>query len=419
MQLHATAAIYVIAALSAAGVVLRPFNLAEAVWAVVGAGLLVALGLISVPEALAGAAKGTDVYLFLFGMMLLAEIAREEGLFDWLAAVATSHARGSARRLFLLTYVVGTVVTIFLSNDATAVVLTPAVAAAVRAAKAKEPLPYLLICAFIANAASFVLPISNPANLVIYGSRMPPLWQWLPAYLLPSLVSIVATYLLLRFTQRHALRQEVGSDIAPPALSVAGKIAAVGIVATAVVLLTSSALGIQLGLPTAVAGVITAIIVVIGERKWPWNIVKDVSWGVLPLVAGLFVLVEALAKTGLIDTIATLLHDGAQRSVLWTAAVAGVFVAFASNLINNLPAGLIAGSAVQAGPISDQVTRAIVIGVDLGPNLSVTGSLATILWLAALRRDGHSVGVGAFLKIGLVVMPPALILTLAAALLPR
>jgi arsenical pump membrane protein len=419
MQLHATAAIYVIAALSVAGVILRPFNLAEAVWAVVGAALLVALGLISVPEALAGVAKGTDVYLFLFGMMLLAEIAREEGLFDWLAAVATSHARGSARRLFLLTYVVGTVVTVFLSNDATAVVLTPAVAAAVKAAKAKEPLPYLLICAFIANAASFVLPISNPANLVVYGSRMPPLWQWLPAYLLPSLVSIVATYLLLHFTQRRALRQEVGLDIARPALSAAGKVAAGGIVATAIVLLTSSALGMQLGLPTAVAGAMTAIVVITGEKKWPWKIVKDISWGVLPLVAGLFVLVEALAKTGLIDMIATLLHDGAQRSILWTAGVAGVFIAFASNLINNLPAGLIAGSAVQAGPISDQVTRAIVIGVDLGPNLSVSGSLATILWLAALRRDGHSVGFGAFLKIGLVVMPPALILALAAALLPR
>ena len=114
---------------------------------------------------------------------------------------------GSPRRLFLLIYGVGTVVTIFLSNDATAVVLTPAVAAAVKAAKAKEPLPYLLICAFIANAASFVLPISNPANLVIYGSHMPPLLQWLPAYLLPSVVAIVATYLLLRFTQRGALDQ--------------------------------------------------------------------------------------------------------------------------------------------------------------------------------------------------------------------
>ena len=176
---------WTVAALATAGVIVRPFNLPEAIWAVAGAVLLVVLGLISIPDALTGVAKGTDVYLFLFGMMLLAEIAREEGLFAWLAAVATSHAKGSARRLFLLTYGVGTIVTIFLSNDATAVVLTPAVAAAVHTAKAEQPLPYLLICAFIANAASFVLPISNPANLVIYGSHMPPLLHWLPAYRCP------------------------------------------------------------------------------------------------------------------------------------------------------------------------------------------------------------------------------------------
>src|SRR6202047_2977448 len=204
--------IWIIAALSTAGVILRPFNFAEAVWAVAGAALLVALGLISVPDALTGVRKGTDVYLFLFGMMLLAEMAREAGLFDWLAAVATSRAKGSARRVFLLTYGVGMVVTIFLSNDATAVVLTPAVAAAARAAKAKQPLPYLLICAFIANAASFVLPISNPANLVIYGSRMPPLLRWLPAYLLPSVVAIVATYAMLRWIERDALKQTVALD---------------------------------------------------------------------------------------------------------------------------------------------------------------------------------------------------------------
>ena len=417
MQSHATAAIYSIAALTAAGVILRPFNLAEAVWAVAGAALLVALGLISVPEALAGAARGADVYLFLFGMMLLAEVAREEGLFDWLAAVATSHARGSARRLFLLTYGVGTVVTIFLSNDATAVVLTPAVAAAVKAAKARDPLPYLLVCGFIANAASFVLPISNPANLVIYGSRMPPLLQWLPAYLLPSFVSIAATYLLLRWTQRGALRNEVATNVPRPVLSGAGKIAAAGIAATAVVLLVASALGIQLGLPTAAAGTLTAALVLICEKKSLWRIVKDISWGVLPLVAGLFVLVEALDKTGLIETMATLLHDSAQRSVVWTAALAGGSVASVSNLINNLPVGLIAGSAVQSAQTSGAITRAILIGVDLGPNLSVTGSLATILWLAALRREGLAVSFGAFLKIGLVVMPLALVLSIAAALL--
>src|ERR1700685_703315 len=224
---------WTIAALATAGVIVRPFNLPEAIWAVAGAVLLAALGLITAQDALTGVAKGTDVYLFLFGMMLLAEIAREEGLFAWLAAAATRNAKGSARRLFLLTYGVGTLVTIFLSNDATAVVLTPAVAAAVNTAKAREPLPYLLICAFIANAASFVLPISNPANLVIYGNHMPPLLQWLPRYLLPSVLAIVATYLVLRWTQRNVLRHEIAADVSVLKLSGSGKTAALGIAATA------------------------------------------------------------------------------------------------------------------------------------------------------------------------------------------
>jgi arsenical pump membrane protein len=417
IEAHATAAIVTIAALATAGVILRPFNLHEAIWALAGALLLVALRLISPPQALAGVAKGTDVYLFLFGMMLLAEIAREEGLFDWLAAVATSHARGSARRLFLLTYGVGTVVTIFLSNDATAVVLTPAVAAAVATAHAKEPLPYLLICAFIANAASFVLPISNPANLVIYGKAMPPLLRWLPAYLLPSALSTAATYLALRWTQRRALKEEIATDIARPALSRSGKVAALGLAATAMVLLASSALDIQLGLPTAGAGVVTATVVLVSEGKGPWTALKNIAWGVLPLVAGLFVLVEALDATGLIGAIVALLHDGLARSARLSAWGAGISVALVSNLINNLPAGLIAGSAAHAAQAPAEVSRAVLIGVDIGPNLSVTGSLATILWLGALRREGHHVGFGTFLKLGIVVMPPALILALGSALL--
>jgi arsenical pump membrane protein len=404
--------IWTIAAVATTGVILRPFNWPEAIWAVAGATLLVALQLVSPRDVLTGVAKGTDVYLFLIGMMLLAEIARAEGLFDWLAAVATSRARGSARRLFALTYGVGIVVTVFLSNDATAVVLTPAVASAVRAAKAERPLPYLLICAFIANAASFVLPISNPANLVIYGNHMPPLQQWLPAYLLPSVLAIAATYVALRWTQRRALDQPLAREVPVPALTAAGKTAAAGIAATACVLLASSAADIQLGLPTAIAGAVTAVIVLVRERKPPWRVLRDMSWGVLPLVAGLFVLVEALAKTGVIAMITGLLSDG--KSVAW---LAGAAVALASNLMNNLPVGLIAGSAVQGADVSDQVTRAILIGVDLGPNLSVTGSLATILWLTALRREGQAIGAGRFLKLGVLVMPPALVLAIAAAVL--
>ncbi|MGS0639634.1 SLC13 family permease, partial [Citrobacter sp. VF227] len=166
--------------------------------AVLGAGALVALGLLAPATAWDGVLKGTDVYLFLVGMMLMSEVARKEGLFDWLASIAVRAARGSATRLFTLVYLVGTAVTVFLSNDACAVVLTPAVYAATKAAKVENPLPYLFICAFIANAASFVLPISNPANLVVFAEHMPPLVRWLGLFALPSLLAIATTYAVLR-----------------------------------------------------------------------------------------------------------------------------------------------------------------------------------------------------------------------------
>lgn len=123
-----------IAALATSGVIIRPWRLPEAVWAVLGAATLVALGLLPWTDAVSGVLKGLDVYLFLLGMMLLAELARSEGLFDWLAALAVERARGSPQQLFTLIYIVGTLVTVCLSNDATAVVLTPAVYAAARAA---------------------------------------------------------------------------------------------------------------------------------------------------------------------------------------------------------------------------------------------------------------------------------------------
>ena len=410
-----------IVGLATAGVIMRPFSWPEYIWAAAGAVLLVAFGLLPWREAVSGVAKGVDVYLFLIGMMLLAEVARQEGLFDWLAAKATLLARGSATRLFSLVFAVGTVVTVFLSNDATAVVLTPAVAAVVKAADAKEPLPYLFVCAFIANAASFVLPISNPANLVIYGSHMPPLLQWLPQFALPSMLSILATYVVLRWTQRGSLREPVSTDIEVPMLSAGGKMAALGIAVTVVVLLLSSAFDIQLGLPTFLAGAgagvgagaATAAVVVTRSARDRLAVLRGVSWGVLPLVAGLFVLVEALRRTGVTDVLALALRTAVQESATGAAWLSGIMLAVACNLVNNLPAGLLAGQVLEAAQVPERVRRAMLIGIDLGPNLSVTGSLATILWLTALRREGHAVGAWTFLKLGAVVMPPALLLAIA------
>jgi arsenical pump membrane protein len=398
-----------------AGVIIRPFRMPEAIWAVAGATALVLCNALSPSEALHGAAKGLDVYFFLIGMMLAAELARCEGLFDYLAALAVEHARGSPQRLFLLVYVIGILVTVFLSNDATAIVLTPAVYAATRAAGA-SPLPYLMVCAFVANAASFVLPISNPANLVVFGERMPHLFDWLRQFALPSVAAIVVTYAVLRFTQRHVLgKEQIGGRAPRPMLGRGGRLTAIGIVAIAIVLLTASALDMPLGLPTFVCGLVTAVAVLGLNRQSPWPVLRGISWSVLPLVAGLFVMVESLVKSGAIGHLSALLQAGVAQSPTRAAWGAGIAASIADNIANNLPVGLVAGSVAATDHLPASVLRATLIGVDVGPNLSVTGSLATILWLVALRREKIDITAWRFLKIGVLVTPPALLAALALA----
>ncbi|MFD2286929.1 SLC13 family permease [Pedobacter petrophilus] len=335
-------------------------------------------------------------------------------MFDWLAAHATRLAQGSAIRLFFLIYLVGTVVTIFLSNDATAVVLTPAVIAAMKVGKVKNPMPYLFICAFIANAASFVLPISNPANLVIYGDHLPDLSGWLASFLIPALVSIVATFIVLFIMQRKALVQQIQTEIRIPLLSKGGRFAFLGILLSAVILLVASAWHISLGMPTFLAGLATVLVVFLGTKSNPVNMARGVSWQVLPLVASLFIIVEAIGKTGLTATIATALTSAAQGNLTGTTWVSGILTAFACNLMNNLPAGLTAGNIILISNPPEMIRRAILIGIDLGPNLSLTGSLASILWLVALRRENLTVSGWTFLKLGAAVMIIPLLLVIAS-----
>lgn len=303
--------------------------------------------------------------------------------------------------------------TIFLSNDATAVVLTPAVYAAARRAGA-PPLPYLLVCAFIANAASFVLPISNPANLVVFGSQMPVLRSWIAEFGIASVVSIVTTYAILYLTQRKLLSGRIATRVSQPSLTGSARIVAGAIWVAAIALLIASTLGWQLGFPTFLAGVGAWIGVSVIKREAPWRVLGKVSWSVLPLVAGLFVLVAGVEQTGVLKSLTEFLSSSARQSPHETALLAGTAVAFACNAINNLPMGLLASTVAQSAQLPAQVTGAVLIGVDLGPNLSVTGSLATILWLVAIRREGEDVSAWKFLAVGSLVMPLPLLASLAS-----
>jgi len=402
--------IWLISLASIVCMLLRPRGIPEYVWICSGAAMLVIARLLAPHAALNAVLKGVDIYLFLFGMMVLAELARDEGVFDWIADVAMRHAGGSSARLFLLIYLTGTVVTALLSNDATAVVLTPAVLATVRRAQL-SPKPYLFICAFIANAASFLLPISNPANLVIYGRQLPPLGVWVRIFLVPSLVAIVTTYVLLRFLSRRDLQKHYEPRTSPVELTGRGRMALAGLVLSAIALIARSAYGADLGLPTALAGVATVMFVAVKDRAVPMKVARDVTWSVLFLVAGLFVIVEAMSQAGLLQSALTGIGWILPKPHAVADLSSAFGVAIISNLMNNLPVALASGAALQHLGNLPSLSHAVLLGVDLGPNLSVTGSLATILWLIALRREGVEITATEFLKAGIVIMPVSLLLS--------
>lgn len=299
-----------ILSISALGIVLmllRPKNLPEVYWVGTGAALLVVLRLIPLRIAAKAIAEGSDVYLFLIGMMLLSALVRDNGVFDWIASRSIRAARGSCVRLFALIYGVGTLVTICMSNDATAVVLTPAVLTAVRKSKA-QPLPFLFACAMIANAASFVLLISNPANLVVFRAGMPPLGHWLASFLLPSLLSIVTTFYVLRWHFRKDLAAPLEQAEEPAGLSSSGRMVLCGLGLVVAVLLVTSSLDKDLGLPTCIAALCVTAAVCLKNRCSPLPLAREISWSTLGLVAALFVIVDAIESIGALHVTAAALH---------------------------------------------------------------------------------------------------------------
>jgi len=413
-----TVLVPIIVGASIALMLFRPRGIAEVYWVGAGSLLLIVLRLMPLRDAAHAAGEGTDVYLFLIGMMLLSELGREHGVFDWLSAAAVRGARGSGTRLFTLVYCIGTVVTVTMSNDATAVVLTPAILAAVRKARAPA-LPHLFVCALVANAASFVLPISNPANLVVFHAGLPSLGAWLLRFGIPSLLSIAVTYAVMRVIFRKDLRVAIETGVEAQSLRSEGKLVLAGLAFMVAVLLGASSFKQDLGLPACLAALLIVIIVSIKARTNPLRLARGISWATLVLVAGLFILVRAVETAGALSLTAHWLASAQHLGPAAAALPVGFAVAVANNLVNNLPLGLIAGSTLHAAHASGLIANAVLIGVDLGPNLSITGSLATILWLLAIRKESEeklNVSFWQFLRVGAVAMPIALLCALGGAI---
>jgi arsenical pump membrane protein len=404
---------YLIALSMVAGILLRPWRLPEWAFAVGGALLLLCTGAVDPTHAWSAALSGWEVYLFLAGVLTLAELARVHGVFAWLSAFILHAANRSRSRLFGIVFAVGVVVTATLSNDTTVILLTPAIVALLARVDA-PPLPYLYACAFVANAASYALPVGNPANLVVYGAALPALVPWLTDFGMSALVAIIVTFLSLRFALRRDLRGRFVVVLDDPRLSRAGRVALVVVGASACILIVGSAFGVSIGITAFTCAIFSVLGVTFVDRRTLRDVGAQVPWSIVPLVAGLFIMVAALDRAGALTATQHALQSvAALPSPSASLALAGA-TAIACNVFNNLPIALFAGAALHHAHVAPQLSRAVLVAIDLGPNLSLTGSLATLLWLIVVRREGIRISPWHFFGVGAIVTIPALALAVLA-----
>lgn len=399
-----------IALLTIAGMIARPWGTAEWLWAVAGALAEIGFGAIAGSAAWTAVAGGADVYAFLVGILLLAEGARAQGVFGWLAGRAAELAGGSRFGALLLCYAAGAVVTATLSNDTAIIVLTPAALALGRRIGGSM-LPYLFAIAFVANAASYALPTGNPANLLLYGHGLPALGPWLAVYGLSASAAILVTFGVTAWMSRAELSGPAAPAGDRPRSTPGSRLALRLLALSACALVAVSALGLPLGYAALGLGIACTAILGLVDRGSVREVARGTAWSVVPLVAGLLVIVAALERAGATAFARSGLDLAAGLPRWLGREVAGFATMLVANAANNLPAAVFAGRAI-AGPSVHSLAHAVVVGIDLGPNLSLSGSLATLLWLLALRREGVAMTPGGFFLRGALVTLPALAVAL-------
>jgi arsenical pump membrane protein len=404
--------------LTLALIIIRPRGVTEATAALGGAVALLLGGYIRPLEALGVLGGAWNVYGFFLGLMTISALADQAGIFEAVAQLAARWAGGSARRLYVGVFLVGVVITAFLSNDATALILTPVVYALVTRLRLPA-LPFMFACTFIADTASFLLPVSNPINVLVLDAFGGGLGAFLRYLLLPALFCIGCNIGVFTWLFRRDLRLRYdGSLLEAPALPPQFRFTQMGLGLIALGYVVASAAQIPLSV-VALGGAALLLAGAARYRQFAWDRVRhDISWSLFVFISGMFVVVRAMEDLGLTTAFGRGLARAGGGGALGMVLVTTVGTALGANLINNVPMTLVMISTLRAIHVAAGTQQALVfsamVGADLGPNLTTVGSLATMLWLLILRRKGLDISTLDYIKLGLTVVPVMLV---AAALL--
>jgi arsenical pump membrane protein len=274
-----------------------------------------------------------------------------------------------------------------------------------------SPVPYLFATTFIADTASFLLPVSNPINVLLLGERidLPTFFRFLLA---PALFAILANYIIFAWWFRHDLRM-VYDPARLPVLDSrrqqTARLTLSGLAVLALVEVTAAWYHLPLG-PVVVLGACALALLAwrIGQLDWK-SLVRGISWSLFGFLTGMVIVVRGLTELGLTERFGTWLLALGTGSTLRAILVTAFGTALGANLINNVPMALVMRAALEtSAPATlpqEALRYAALLGADLGPNVTTVGSLATILWVLLLRRYGITVSVRQYILLGFLLVP--------------
>jgi arsenical pump membrane protein len=369
--------------------------------AVLGGAFAVLIG------AIGGGPAADEVYdiaptvVFLSILLVLGHLADAEGLFDWAAAVLARRAGHAPVATFRRVFVLAAVTTAILSLDATVVLLTPVIVATiVRRRLAARPQIYA--CGHLANSASLLMPVSNLTNLLAFSATGLSFLSFTALMALPWLVAVAVEYAVLRRIFAADLTGQAAQVLTEPHPTPWWALAVVAL--TVAGFAVGSPIGLAPVWPAAAGAMVLALRRLVRRTSSVNDIIESANLPFALFIFGLAVLVRGVAESGLSDLLSAILPTGDSLGAL--LAVAGV-AAVLANLVNNLPATL--ALLPVATLIGTPAILAVLIGVNVGANLTYVGSLANLLWRRVLAPSGDAPSATSFTAIGLLTVPLTLI----------
>jgi arsenical pump membrane protein len=382
----------------------RPRGLPEAVAAVPAAALLVGAGIVSWHDARAEIEELLPVVGFLAAVLVLAKLCDDEGLFHAAGVAMARRSGGAPKRLLGTVFGIAATTTAVLSLDATVVLLTPVVLATARTVGI-SPRPHAYATAHLANTASLLLPVSNLTNLLAFSAAGLTFAHFSAVMTLPWVLAIAGEYLLLRLFFRRELAETPADEPTPPPAEMPVFVLVV-LGLTLVGFAVTSLFGVAPAWAALAGAVVLGVRGLLRRRTTVGRIAVSANVPFLAFVLALGVVVTAVMHHGLDDALRHVLPNGTSLpALLGIAVAAGVL----SNVVNNLPAVLVLLPLVAGmGPAA---VLAVLIGVNVGPNLTYPGSLSNLLWRSVVQREQLPAGFWEFSRVGLVTVPATLVVS--------